>query len=173
MQRQGGGTVVNISSTFENTFCPFNGTYAASKCALRCLSDTLRLELAPSRISIMHVAPGTIATPMLAPADTERAAPAWQQQGTARALAAFEAMYQRLMLPSAWAPEDAARVIVTAALRPRGPPARVYLGGLWWSTVAASWLPTWLLTLIFRLWFGLWFGPPSSNVGGGGKAKPA
>jgi short-subunit dehydrogenase len=64
MQTRGRGTVVNVTSMMQVMPWPTVGMYAASKAALRALSDALRLELSPLGINVLEVVPGSVATPM-------------------------------------------------------------------------------------------------------------
>ncbi|HVM24279.1 MAG TPA: SDR family oxidoreductase [Candidatus Limnocylindrales bacterium] len=65
MERQGGGTIVNIGSVESTRALPFQSAYAASKHAVRGLTDALRAELAQrgSPIRLTLVMPSAINTP--------------------------------------------------------------------------------------------------------------
>src|SRR5690606_24268021 len=58
------GRIVNISSMAGWVATPFYGPYAASKHALRAMSDSLRLELAPWGLDVVLIEPGAIDTPI-------------------------------------------------------------------------------------------------------------
>lgn len=60
MLKQQSGYIVNIGSISGITPTPFSGAYCASKAALHCLSDALRMELAPFNIKVITVMPGAI-----------------------------------------------------------------------------------------------------------------
>lgn len=62
MRRQGGGMIVNIASMAGLIAVPKIALYCASKFALRAVSDAVRVELAPDRIRVLAVYPGSIAT---------------------------------------------------------------------------------------------------------------
>ena len=62
MLRQGHGRIVNVGSTSGRVAAPFAGPYAASKFALRALSDSLRVELRPWRIPVCLIEVGPVAT---------------------------------------------------------------------------------------------------------------
>lgn len=65
MVRQGtGGKIINISSIHEDLPMPGNSPYCASKGAIRMLTRTLALELAPHHINVIGVGPGAVATPI-------------------------------------------------------------------------------------------------------------
>ena len=57
-----GGRIIMITSVVAHVATPFSGAYCATKFALRAISDTLRLELAPFGIRVVQVEPGPIRT---------------------------------------------------------------------------------------------------------------
>lgn len=59
-----GGRIINISSVHEEISMPLNAAYCVSKSALRMLTRTLCVELAPYGITINNICPGAIDTPM-------------------------------------------------------------------------------------------------------------
>lgn len=54
--------IVNIGSVLGHVPAPRKAVYVASKFAIRGFSDSLRMELAPKGIGVMHVSPSTTAT---------------------------------------------------------------------------------------------------------------
>ncbi|MDQ0391429.1 SDR family NAD(P)-dependent oxidoreductase [Labrys monachus] len=64
MRRQGGGSIVNISSV--QALRGFHGwaAYAAAKGGINALTQQAAVDLAPARIRVNAVAPGTIMTPL-------------------------------------------------------------------------------------------------------------
>lgn len=62
--RRGHGRIVNVGSIGGRIASPMTGPYHASKFALRGLTDSLRLELAPWGIEVVLVEPGAVATPI-------------------------------------------------------------------------------------------------------------
>ena len=58
MRKQGYGRIINIGSLLGYVAMPYRGAYNMSKYALEGLSDTLRLELHGSGISVALVEPG-------------------------------------------------------------------------------------------------------------------
>ncbi len=83
------GRIVNMSSISGTIASPYLGPYCASKFALEALSDSLRLELRNSGVSVSLIEPISVATPIweksLAKAD------ALAQQASAEALKPYEA----------------------------------------------------------------------------------
>jgi short-subunit dehydrogenase len=62
MRRQGGGTIVNVSSMTSRMVLPGVGAYSATKSALNMLSQVARRELAPDGIVVAIVYPSVTAT---------------------------------------------------------------------------------------------------------------
>jgi short-subunit dehydrogenase len=62
MKRQGGGTIINISSIAAHLVVPGMAAYCASKHALSAMSKGARMELEGSGVHVMTVCPGYIAT---------------------------------------------------------------------------------------------------------------
>ena len=62
MQDNGGGTIINISSSAANQASAHNGPYAVAKSGVNNLTQTLALEMAPLGIRVNGVSPGPIPT---------------------------------------------------------------------------------------------------------------
>jgi len=62
MAKQGGGSIVNVSSTAGHAGQAGIGAYASAKAALENLTRTAAIEAAPHRVRVNTVAPGVIAT---------------------------------------------------------------------------------------------------------------
>ncbi|MCP4077200.1 MAG: SDR family oxidoreductase [Gammaproteobacteria bacterium] len=60
MRNQGSGRIIQNSSVLGFVALPYRGAYSASKYAIEGLSDTLRLELADTDISVSLIEPGPI-----------------------------------------------------------------------------------------------------------------
>ena len=60
MRKQGSGRIIMNSSVLGLVTLPYRGAYSASKFALEALTDTLRLELADSGITVSLIEPGPI-----------------------------------------------------------------------------------------------------------------
>lgn len=65
MRKQQGGTIINISSVADRKPRPNLATYAATKAAVKSLSESLRVANAKYGIRVCNIAPGKINTPML------------------------------------------------------------------------------------------------------------
>ncbi|HUB47872.1 MAG TPA: glucose 1-dehydrogenase [Acetobacteraceae bacterium] len=65
MQRQGHGSIVNLSSTMGHKGAPGASIYTASKHAVEGLTKAAALEGAPSNVRVNAVAPGPVETEML------------------------------------------------------------------------------------------------------------
>src|SRR5690606_10923949 len=66
MTRRGSGRLVGIASVAAVRGLPGAGAYSASKAAVRAYCESLRVELGPSGIKVVTLAPGFIQTPMTA-----------------------------------------------------------------------------------------------------------
>lgn len=73
MRAGGGGSIVNIASTAALQAAPGHTAYGASKWAIRGITKTAALELAPDGIRVNAVLPGAIDTAMLAGSDAMKA----------------------------------------------------------------------------------------------------
>lgn len=74
MRKQGGASIVNISSIGGLMGLPYQGFYAASKFAVEGLSESLRMELIPYNIKVIVIQPGDFFTSFTAnrkPVETE------------------------------------------------------------------------------------------------------
>jgi len=65
MAARGSGHIVNISSILASRVYPYTMVYAATKFAIRALSQGMRLELQPHGIKVTEVAPGLVKTEIL------------------------------------------------------------------------------------------------------------
>ena len=59
----GGGKIINVSSVHEDNPNPGGADYDCSKGAIRMLTRTLALELAPLKVNVNSLAPGMVLTP--------------------------------------------------------------------------------------------------------------
>jgi NAD(P)-dependent dehydrogenase (short-subunit alcohol dehydrogenase family) len=100
MQRRG-GTLINVASVLADRAVPLQGIYCASKHALKAFTDSLRMELAADQlpISVCLVKPASMATPLFDKART-----------TLRE--------EPQPIPPVYAPEVAARTILSCAVHP-------------------------------------------------------
>jgi len=81
MQRQGEGSIVNVSSIAGRVSLPWFTTYSASKFAVCALTDGLRMELRKDGIHCMTVCPGYVKTGFQENALTGKApASLWQRR---------------------------------------------------------------------------------------------
>lgn len=63
---ENGGRIIFVGSISGRLAMPYVGPYSASKFALRGLADALRVELAPARINVSLIEPGSVKTPIWA-----------------------------------------------------------------------------------------------------------
>src|SRR5512142_546818 len=62
MKRQGGGTIINISSVAGHIPLPYGAAYSATKFAMNAIGKAARVELLGSGVHVLTVCPGNIAT---------------------------------------------------------------------------------------------------------------
>ena len=107
--RADGGALINVGSLESDRGIPLQGIYAASKHAVKGFTEVLRTELQAggAPISVTLVKPGTIATPL---------------PQHARVTGDKEPQFP----PPLYSPEEAARVILSAAEKPM---RTAYVGG--------------------------------------------
>jgi len=97
MERAGGGSIVNISSSAGMQGLPMLGSYVASKWGVRGLTKTAAADLGHRGIRVNSVHPGGVDTPMIAGSDT-----------TGRS-------YQRLPIPRIGSADEVARAVLFLA----------------------------------------------------------
>ncbi|MBA3586685.1 MAG: SDR family oxidoreductase, partial [Chloroflexi bacterium] len=100
-QRGGGGKIINVTSVHEDIPNAGGADYDCSKGAVRNLTRTLALELAPLKINVNSLAPGMVLTPFNQPAIDDPAL--------------LEELVQSIPLKRAAQPEEIARLAVFLA----------------------------------------------------------
>lgn len=127
--RRGRGRIVNMSSISGRVALPFAGQYAASKFALRAMSDSLRMELRPWGIDVIMIEPGQIATPIWKKglADCEQVQAEWSPEARELYGPTMAALLKRIGGVRGLPPGRVARAVL-AALTARRPKA-VYVVG--------------------------------------------
>ncbi len=127
--RRGRGRIVNMSSISGRVALPFAGQYAASKFALRAMSDSLRMELRPWGIDVIMIEPGQIATPIWAKgvADCEQLQAEWSAEARERYGPTMHALLKRIGGVHGLPPERVAQAVL-AALTARRPKACYVVG---------------------------------------------
>lgn len=98
MEKAGGGSIVNISSTAGLQGLPYLAAYVASKWAVRGLSKSAAIDLGHKGIRVNSVHPGGIDTPMVA--GTSADAPFYKRLPVARMGSADESARAVLFLAS-------------------------------------------------------------------------
>lgn len=91
MKRRKSGVIVNVGSVFGAIPFAYFASYSASKAGMRGLSDALRRELEDTGVSVVHVAPRAVRTPLNTPQVMELA------KATRMAMDTPEAVAQKIM----------------------------------------------------------------------------
>lgn len=146
--RQGQGRIVNVSSMNGTMALPMVGGYSASKFALEALSDTLRVELRPWRVTVSLIRPGQVRTPIFIKARDQIE----QRRGEipAELRDGYDAMYAKCAkfnergLKSRTSPEAVARVVLWA-LQARSPRTHYQVGWDAFGMSLAKYLPPWIV----------------------------
>jgi NAD(P)-dependent dehydrogenase (short-subunit alcohol dehydrogenase family) len=151
MRAQGGGRVVNVSSTEGRVVLPLLGCYQASKHGLEAVTATMRMELARDGIGVTSVQPGNVDTAIY-----DKRFWVEQSQGSRydpgyRRLKKLMSMNARMQL----APDAVAEVVLKAILTRRPRPR--YLVGLDAHALAGvhDLLPTVVRERLYRALFQL------------------
>lgn len=159
--RKGQGRIVNMGSITGRMPLPYLGPYSASKAAMEAITDSLRMELRPWRISVSVIEPSTVKTPMWDKAreaahETVRDFP---QEAHDLYGPAIKAMIGLLENPDKIAkvatPASAVAKAVAHALMARRPKARYPVGwdsklGVLFTKFVPARTRDWIIMLIWR-----------------------
>jgi hypothetical protein len=104
LEHQGGGTLVGISSVAGDRGRPGNGAYMASKSALSSYLDSLRFRLAPTKVRVVTIKAGFVATPMTAGLKLPRGLTISADNAARRIARASEHGHGITYVPGVWAP---------------------------------------------------------------------
>jgi NAD(P)-dependent dehydrogenase (short-subunit alcohol dehydrogenase family) len=150
MRERGAGRIVMLSSVLGVAATTGLGTYGAAKAAVESLSDSLRMELAETGVSVTLVEPAWV--------DTEFSDSASERLPTTERTAAYSEIYGTITDgwvvdggPLAASPETVAATVITAATD--DPPSPRYPVGRLGRLIVASRLPstpTWILDRVTR-----------------------
>ena len=122
------GRIVFVGSVGGRSALPFLGAYAASKFALEAITDSLRVELAPWRMHVSIVEPGTIATPMWTkPQRAVQEMPPEVAELYGERIEKFRSLAQRRSAGKGVPPEEVAKAI-EHALTAKTPKTRYLVG---------------------------------------------
>ena len=60
MRQRNSGHVINVSSIAGTETTPLSGVFSATKHALNAITDTIRMELADTKVRVSSISPGAI-----------------------------------------------------------------------------------------------------------------
>lgn len=69
MRARRNGTIINVTSVADRKARPTIASYAASKAAVKSLTESLRTDNAPYGVRVLQIAPGPVATSMMVGSD--------------------------------------------------------------------------------------------------------
>ena len=162
--RKNTGRIVNIGSIGGRVTTPFMGPYCASKHAMEAITDAMRMELAPWKMHVAVIEPGSIATPIWdkARATVERLdaeLPAKAHQYYEPALTALSKAIDDAAKRGI--PPDNVAKAVAHALTARRPKTRYLVGNdARMQALASTLLPDRMFDGLVRRIFGLPSDPP-------------
>lgn len=104
-----GGHIINVSSIAGIITGPGTAIYSATKFGIRGLSDALRFDLAPHRIGVSVLCPGTVSTKLYESEDNRQARFMGEVDETVRARRAGTGELFRRVLPMGMDPMEVAR----------------------------------------------------------------
>jgi short-subunit dehydrogenase len=123
MRKNGGGTIVNMSSVAAAISIPFQSFYSATKSAVTSFSDSLRSEVGPFGIKVITVLPGDVKTEFTANRKKNSNNSKVYQNRIEQSVAVMERDEQNGI------PADIAVVIVAKAALKKNPRLQVVIGG--------------------------------------------
>jgi NAD(P)-dependent dehydrogenase (short-subunit alcohol dehydrogenase family) len=123
MRRQGGGTIVNVSSIGARVAPCYYGIYAATKRAMEALSEAVQLEVLDFGIRVVIIEPGNFHTNILHSAVVARrfGADSPYLDGLRQLQEEAKELYHTFELEGTPGPEQVATAIVAAVDDPDGP----------------------------------------------------
>jgi len=129
MRKQGQGRIIQNSSVLGLVALPYRGAYNASKFALEAITDTLRLELKNTKISISLIEPGPIESQFRA--NAHKAFMRYIRQEQSPHKNTYNAMIDRLIKPGPVAPftlaPEAVLIKLIHAIESPSPKIRYYV----------------------------------------------
>ncbi len=126
MRKAGSGKIINISSIAGEFGLPFRGIYSAGKSALNRITESLRMELAPSNISVSMIRPGDFSTNI----NQSRIIPKKSLSEDSYYYTAFKKQYERISSEVSVGenPEQIGR-LVSKIIKSKNPKLRYTAGG--------------------------------------------
>jgi len=99
MRERRSGVIVNVTSTMARITLPCHGYYAATKCALFALSESLAMEMRPLGIRVAIIEPGVVLTPIWGKRAPEMPPMPEYRQGLDRLMRTFESQMEGGLTP--------------------------------------------------------------------------
>ncbi|KAJ3414458.1 hypothetical protein HDV05_006551 [Chytridiales sp. JEL 0842] len=133
--------ILNLGAPHGLVPFPFTAPYASSKAALRSLTSCLRMELAPRKVEVSYVVPGTISATNFYKSAPSKPKPT----------------------PSS-NPDTLSQSLVKRTLNPAPlPPTWIAGGQGWWVVWVLLMLPEWMMEWVLIWRWGLWE-PPHVHI---------
>lgn len=158
LRRAGGrGRIVFVSSVGGRVALPLSAPYAASKHAIEAIADALRGELRSSRVKVVLIEPGSVATPIWGKTGAEAEQMKIPPELHAQYGHVPEAFARTLReVDSRGIPPERVAETIERALTAARPRARYLVGRDAWAMVLGhAVLPTWVFDRVLRRALGV------------------
>ena len=126
-RESGGGVFINLASASAQFNYPYIAAYGASKWAVRGLTESLGIELAPFNIQVKAVYPGIHATKIFTKLDHGVGADDPAFESYRKEFDTFNSA--QTAIPQVTSPDNIAEEIYRAVTNPRGGPLHIISGG--------------------------------------------
>ncbi|KAJ3247015.1 hypothetical protein HDU78_005666 [Chytriomyces hyalinus] len=157
LERGQGGKIVNMGSMLAYVSLPWSGPYCATKSALRAITSSLRMELAPLGIQVSLISAGAVQSNFVENMKKK------SSHSPTRAATIFDTLHgnkakrnetAQIALSGGTETDAFAAQVVLEILKPEVE-LNMMLGKWWWMVIVFLNLPEWMIEWILKWRFGL------------------